>query len=148
MQQENSEWLWHGDYTTFNIEFVSVTAEWITSSGESLLLVSRWLSVRLSLWSTQGNAALWLQQIYVIIFKVDIVAEQKQTFISHSLSDFIIFHCPNFFTASHAALLSRHPCTQTSWLITFAHLVLLCWLMCLRTVLGWFLRCSWLNKIK
>jgi len=26
-QQENSEWLWHGDYTTFNIEFVSVTAE-------------------------------------------------------------------------------------------------------------------------
>jgi len=26
-QQENSEWLWHGDYARFNIEFVSVTAE-------------------------------------------------------------------------------------------------------------------------
>ena len=49
-----------------------------------------------STWSDQGNAALWLQQIYVIIFEVDIVAEQKQTFISHNLSDFIIFHCPNF----------------------------------------------------
>ena len=91
MQQENLEWLWHGDYATFNIEFVSVAAEWITSRGESLLLVSRWLRVRLSPWSAQGDAALWLQQIYVIIFEVDIVAEQKQTFISHNLSDFIIF---------------------------------------------------------
>jgi len=26
-QQENSEWLWRGDYATFNVEFVSVTAE-------------------------------------------------------------------------------------------------------------------------
>jgi len=26
-QQENSEWLWRGDYATLNIEFVSVTAE-------------------------------------------------------------------------------------------------------------------------
>jgi len=26
-QQENSEWLWHGDYATFDIEFASVTAE-------------------------------------------------------------------------------------------------------------------------
>jgi len=37
------------------------------------------LSVRLSVWSAQGNAALWLQQISVIDFEVDIVAEQKQT---------------------------------------------------------------------
>ena len=28
VQQENSEWLWHGDYATFNVEFVSITAEW------------------------------------------------------------------------------------------------------------------------
>jgi len=34
--------------------------------------------------------------MYVIIFEVDIVAEQKQTFISHNLFDFIIFYCPNF----------------------------------------------------
>jgi len=26
-QQENSEWLWHVDYATFNTEFVSVIAE-------------------------------------------------------------------------------------------------------------------------
>jgi len=26
-QQENSEWLWRGDYATFYVEFVSVTAE-------------------------------------------------------------------------------------------------------------------------
>jgi len=26
-QQENPEWLWRGDYATFNVEFVSVTAE-------------------------------------------------------------------------------------------------------------------------
>jgi len=26
-QQDNLEWLWHGDYATFNIKFVSVTAE-------------------------------------------------------------------------------------------------------------------------
>jgi len=30
-----------------------------------------------SVWSAQGNAALWLQQISVIDFEVDIVAEQK-----------------------------------------------------------------------
>jgi len=60
------------------------------------MLASRWLSVRLSLWSAQGNAALWLQQIFVIIFEVDIVAEQKQTYIGHNFFVFIIFHCPNF----------------------------------------------------
>ena len=48
------------------------------------------------LWSAQGNAALWLQQIYVIIFEVNIVGEQKQTYIGHNLFVFIIFHCPNF----------------------------------------------------
>jgi len=48
----------------------------------------RWLSIRFSLWSAQGNAALWLQQIYVIIFEVDIVAEQKQTY----WSQFVCFY--------------------------------------------------------
>jgi len=81
-QQENSNWLWCGDHATFNIEFVSVTVEWALSSGESLLLLCRCLSVRLSRWSAQGNAALWLQQISVIIFEVDVAAEQKQTYWS------------------------------------------------------------------
>ena len=36
----------------------------------------------LSLVGTQDNAALWLQQISVIIFEADIVAEQKQTYWS------------------------------------------------------------------
>jgi len=53
------------------------------------------LSVQLSLWLAQGNAALCLQQIYVIIFEVDIVAEQKQTYIGHNLFVFVIIHCPN-----------------------------------------------------
>jgi len=44
----------------------------------------------------------------------------------HPWSYETINHCP----------LSRHPCKPTSWLITFAHLVLLCRLMCLRTLLG------------
>jgi len=82
------------------------------------------VSVRLSLWSPQGNAAVWFQQIYVIIFEVDIVAEQKQTYIVHNLFVFVIFHCP--FSAPHVVPLSRRPCKPTSWLITFAHLVLLC----------------------
>jgi len=82
-------------------------------------------SVRVSLWSAQGNAALRLQQISVIIFEVDIVAEQKETYWSQFFV-FIIFHCPNFCTAPIAAPLSRHPCKPASWLITFAHLVLLC----------------------
>jgi len=43
-----------------------------------------------------GQCALWLQQIYEIIYEVDIVAEQKQIYIGHNLFVFIIFHCPNF----------------------------------------------------
>ena len=76
-------------------------AHWV-----SLLLASRWLSVRFSLWSAQGNAALWLQQIYVIIFEVDIVVEQKQTYIGHNLFVFMIIHCPNFLL-----LPTLHRCT-------------------------------------
>jgi len=34
--------------------------------------------------------------MYVIIFEVDIVAEQKQTYIGHNLFVFMIIHCPNF----------------------------------------------------
>jgi len=37
-----------------------------------------------------------MQQIYVIIFEVDTVAEQKQTYIGHNLFVFVIIHCPNF----------------------------------------------------
>jgi len=52
------------------------------------------------------------------------------------------------FIAPNAAPLFQHSCKLASWLITFAHLVTRCWLMSLRAVLGWFLRCSWLNKRK
>jgi len=52
------------------------------------------------------------------------------------------------FIAPNTAQLFQHSCKPASWLITFAHLVTLCCLMCLRAVLGWFLRCFWLNKRK
>jgi len=54
-----------------------------------------------------------MQQISVIIFEVDIAAEQKQTYWSQFFV-FIIFHCPNFFTAPIAAPLSRNPCKLAS----------------------------------
>ena len=36
----------------------------------------------------------------LLFFEVDIVAEQKQTYIGHNLFVFIIFHCPNFLLLS------------------------------------------------
>jgi len=77
------------------------------------------LSVRLFPWSAQANAALWLQQIYVIIFEVDIVAEQKQTYIGHNVFVFMIFHCPNFVLL---AMLQRCPGIPVNQLPGLLHL--------------------------
>jgi len=52
--------------------------------GISIAGIPKVVRSTLSLVGSGQYAALWLQQIYVIIFKVDIVAEQKQTYIGHN----------------------------------------------------------------
>ena len=92
-------------FATYNVEFVIAIGKWTWANGESLLLLCRGSSTRLSHWYAQGDAALWLQQREI----------NEKWIIGGSIHDKLIFHikqASRFRFHANKSRLSASKCLQ------------------------------------